>query len=216
MTSAIKALVGKKVRLPLSDRLVPIVADDYANPEKGSGAVKITPAHDFNDYEVGRRHKLEPLNILTLDGKINDKAPAAYRGLDRFEARKRVVADLEALGLIEKIEPVAHAVPHDEKTKTVVLEPMLTEQWYLNVKPMAEKALDVRARRAHEVRAGAVCRRRTIVGSTDIRPWCVSRQLWWGHQIPAWYDDQGQHLRRRNRGRGACAGEGQTRTRCRR
>ncbi|MBP6010703.1 MAG: valine--tRNA ligase [Alphaproteobacteria bacterium] len=185
-----KALVGMQVRLPLSDRLIPIVADDYADPEKGSGAVKITPAHDFNDYEVGRRHKLEALNILTLDGKINDKAPAAYRGLDRFEARKRIVADLEALGLIEKIEPVTHAVPHDEKTKTIVIEPMLTEQWYLNVKPLAERALKA-------VREGETVFVPERFADTyyrwleSIQPWCVSRQLWWGHQIPAWYDDQG-------------------------
>jgi len=185
-----KALVGKKVRLPLSERLIPIVADDYADPEKGSGAVKITPAHDFNDYEVGRRHKLEPLNILTLDGKINDKAAAPYRGLDRFDARKRVVADLEAMGLLEKVEPVTHAVPHDEKTKTVVLEPMLTEQWYLNVKPLAERALE-------SVRSGQTKFVPERFADTyyrwleDIRPWCVSRQLWWGHQIPAWYDDKG-------------------------
>jgi valyl-tRNA synthetase len=185
-----KALVGKKVRLPLSERLIPIVADDYADPEKGSGAVKITPAHDFNDYEVGRRHKLEPLNILTLDGKINEKAAAPYRGLDRFEARKRVVADLETLGLLEKVESVTHAVPHDEKTKTVVLEPMLTEQWYLNVRPLADRALE-------SVRSGRTKFVPERFADTyyrwleDIRPWCVSRQLWWGHQIPAWYDDKG-------------------------
>ena len=184
-----RALVGRLVRLPLSDRLIPIIADEYANPEKGSGAVKITPAHDFNDYEVGRRHKLEPIGILTLDGKINDKAPAAYRGLDRFDARKRVVADLEALELLEKIEPVTHAVPHDEKTKTVVLEPMLTEQWYLNVKPMAEKALEaVRDGRTRFVPERFADEYNRWLG--DIRPWCVSRQLWWGHQIPAWYDDE--------------------------
>ncbi|MDZ4740299.1 MAG: valine--tRNA ligase [Alphaproteobacteria bacterium] len=184
-----RALVDRLVRLPLSDRLIPIIADEYANPEKGSGAVKITPAHDFNDYEVGRRHKLEPIGILTLDGRINDKAPATYRGLDRFDARKRVVADLEALELLEKIEPVTHAVPHDEKTKTVVLEPMLTEQWYLNVKPMAEKALEaVRDGRTRFVPERFADEYNRWLG--DIRPWCVSRQLWWGHQIPAWYDDE--------------------------
>jgi valyl-tRNA synthetase len=184
-----KALVGKRVRLPLSDRLVPIIVDDYADPEKGSGAVKITPAHDFNDNEVGRRHKLEEISILTLDGKINENAPAAYRGLDRFDARKRVVADLEVLGLLEKVEPVTHAVPHDEKTKTVVLEPMLTEQWYLNVKPLAERALDAvrdgRTKFVPERFADTYYR-----WLEDIRPWCVSRQLWWGHQIPAWYDEE--------------------------
>ena len=185
-----QALVGKKVRLPLSDRLIPIIADEYADPEKGSGALKITPAHDFNDYEVGRRHKLEAINILTLDGRINDKAPAAYQGLDRFEARKKIVADLDALGLLEKIEPVSHAVPHDEKTKTIVIEPMLTEQWYLNVKPLAERALKA-------VRDGETVFVPERFADTyfrwleNIQPWCVSRQLWWGHQIPAWYDDQG-------------------------
>ncbi|MBL9096963.1 MAG: valine--tRNA ligase [Alphaproteobacteria bacterium] len=185
-----KALVGKRVRLPLSDRLVPIIADEYANPEKGSGAVKITPGHDFNDYEVGRRHKLEALNILTLDGKINDKAPEVYRGLDRFDARKKIVADLEALGLLEKVEPVVHAVPHDEKTKTVVLEPMLTEQWYLNVKPLADKALaSVRGGRTKFVPERFADEYYRWLD--NIQPWCVSRQLWWGHQIPAWYDDQG-------------------------
>jgi len=185
-----RALVGKKIRLPLTDRLIPIVADEYADPEKGSGAVKVTPGHDFNDYEVGRRHGLEPLNIMTLDGKISDSAPKAYRGLDRFDARKRVVGDLEALGLLVKVEPVVHAVPHDEKTKTVVLEPMLTEQWYLNVKPLAERALksvkDGRTRFVPERFADEYYR-----WLEDIRPWCVSRQLWWGHQIPAWYDDKG-------------------------
>jgi valyl-tRNA synthetase len=179
------------VKQPLTDRLIPIIADDYADPEKGSGAVKITPGHDFNDYEVGRRHNLEALNILTLDGKINDKAPEAYRGLDRFVARKKIVADLEALGLVEKIEPVTHAVPHDEKTKTVVLEPMLTEQWYLNVKPLAEVALqavrDGKTKFVPDRFADEYYR-----WLEDIRPWCVSRQLWWGHQIPAWYDDKGE------------------------
>jgi valyl-tRNA synthetase len=186
-----KALVGRMVKQPLTDRLIPIIADDYADPEKGSGAVKITPAHDFNDYEVGRRHNLEALNILTLDGKINDKAPEAYRGLDRFVARKKIVADLEALGLLEKIEPVTHAVPHDEKTKTVVLEPMLTEQWYLNVKPLADVALAA----VREGKTKFVPDRfadEYYRWLEDIRPWCVSRQLWWGHQIPAWYDDKGE------------------------
>ncbi|MBI1211689.1 MAG: valine--tRNA ligase [Alphaproteobacteria bacterium] len=185
-----KSLVGKMVRQPLTDRLIPIVADDYADPEKGSGAVKITPGHDFNDYEVGRRHNLEALNVLTLDGKINEKAPEVYRGLDRFAARKKIVADLEALGLLEKVEQVTHAVPHDEKTKTVVLEPMLTEQWYLNVKPLAEVALkavrDGKTKFVPERFADEYYR-----WLEDIRPWCVSRQLWWGHQIPAWYDDEG-------------------------
>jgi valyl-tRNA synthetase len=186
-----KSLVGKRLRQPLTGRLLPVIADDYADPEKGSGAVKITPGHDFNDYEVGRRHNLEALCILTLDGKINQNAPAAYRGLDRFVARKKIVADLEALGLLDKIEPVTHAVPHDEKTKTVVLEPMLTEQWYLNVKPLAEVALDaVREGKTKFVPARFADEYYRWL--EDIRPWCVSRQLWWGHQIPAWYGIDGK------------------------
>ena len=185
-----KALVGKQVRLPLTGRLVPIIADDYADPEKGSGAVKITPAHDFNDNEVGKRHKLAMLEILTFDARINDNAPTAYRGLDRFDARKTVVADLEALGLLEKVEAITHAVPHDEKTKTVVLEPMLTTQWYLNVKPLADEALAAvrngRTRFVPERWSNVYFR-----WLEDIQPWCISRQLWWGHQIPAYYDEAG-------------------------
>lgn len=185
-----KALVGKMVRLPLTGRLIPIIADEYANPEKGSGAVKITPGHDFNDYEVGRRHKLAMPNIFTLDAKVNADAPEAYRGLDRKAARKQIVADIEALGLLEKVEPVVHAVPHDEKSKTVELEPMLTEQWYLNVKPLAEKALAA----VRDGRTKFIPQRfedEYFRWLEDIRPWCVSRQLWWGHQIPAWYDAEG-------------------------
>ncbi|HEY4265133.1 MAG TPA: valine--tRNA ligase, partial [Micropepsaceae bacterium] len=181
-----KALVGQHAVLPLADRRIPIIADEYSDPKKGSGAVKITPAHDFNDFEVGKRHGLAPLNILTKEAALNDAVPLAYRGSDRFEARKRVIADLEALGLIEKTEDIVHAVPHDEKTKTVVLEPLLTEQWYLNVTPLAEKAI-------HAVEAG---RTRFVPEHwanvyfnwmRNIQPWCISRQLWWGHQIPVWY-----------------------------
>jgi valyl-tRNA synthetase len=185
-----KGLVGRHARLPLADRLIPIIADDYSDPEKGTGAVKITPGHDFNDFEVGKRHKLPIINILTREAQLNDEVPTGYRGLDRFEARKRVVADLEAQGLIEKSEDIVHAVPHDEKTKTVVLEPYLTEQWYLNVTPLAAKAID------------AVERGRTRIvpeqwqnvyfgWMRNIQPWCISRQLWWGHQIPAWYGPDG-------------------------
>jgi len=182
-----KALVGKKVRLPLSGRLVPIIADDYSDPEKGSGAVKITPAHDFNDFEVGKRHALEMISILDLTGKLNANAPEAYRGMDRFEARKRIVADLDAQGLLEKVEDIAHAVPHDEKSKTVVLEPMLTEQWYCNVAPLAEKAMAV-VRKGETKFVPENWERVFFQWLENIQPWCISRQLWWGHQIPAWYD----------------------------
>ncbi len=181
-----KDLVGKKARLPLAGRLIPIIADEYSDPEKGTGAVKITPGHDFNDFEVGRRNKLPLINILTREAQLNDEVPAAYRGLDRFEARKRVVADLEAEDLLDKTEDIVHAVPHDEKTKTVVLEPYLTEQWYLNVTPLAEKAIQA----VEDGRTRFVPEQWTNVyfqWMRNIQPWCISRQLWWGHQIPAWY-----------------------------
>ena len=185
-----KVLVGKYVRLPLANRLIPIVADEYSDPEKGTGAVKITPAHDFNDFEVGRRHELPLINILARDGTLNDAVPPAYRGLDRFDARKAVLADLEALELVDRVEPITHAVPHDEKTKTVVLEPYLTEQWYLDVRPLAEKAIaaveDGRTRFVPEQWANVY-----FNWLRNIHPWCVSRQLWWGHQLPVWYDREG-------------------------
>src|SRR5438105_334069 len=186
-----KHLIGSRARLPLANRLIPIVADSYSDPEKGTGAVKITPAHDFNDFEVGKRHALPPINILLPDGSLNDSVPQAYRGLDRFEARKRVVADLESAGLIEKTEDIRHAVPHDEKTKTVVLEPYLTEQWYLNVTPLAEEALKA----VEDGRTRFVPEHWTQVyynWMRNIQPWCISRQLWWGHQIPAWYGPDGK------------------------
>jgi valyl-tRNA synthetase len=184
-------LVGSHAVLPLANRPIPIIADEYSDPEKGTGAVKITPAHDFNDFDVGKRHGLSPLNILTKEGALNDLVPDAYRGLDRFEARKRVVADLDALGLIDKTEDIVHAVPHDEKTKTVVLEPYLTEQWYLNVTPLAEKALQA----VEEGRTRFVPEHWANVyynWMRNIQPWCISRQLWWGHQIPAWYGPDGE------------------------
>jgi valyl-tRNA synthetase len=186
-----KALVGKMAVLPLTGRLIPIIADEYSDPEKGTGAVKITPGHDFNDFEVGKRHKLPLINLINRDGTLNDEVPAPYRGLSREAARKKIVADLEAVELVEKIEPITHAVPHDEKTKTVVLEPYLTEQWYLNVEPLAAKAI------------AAVEKGETkfvpdnwanvyFSWLRNIRPWCISRQLWWGHQIPVWYGPDGE------------------------
>jgi len=183
-------VVGKYLKLPLADRRIPVIADAYSDPEKGTGAVKITPAHDFNDFEVGRRHDLPLLNILLPDGRLNDTVPLAYRGLDRLAARKAVLADLEGLGLVDRVEAISHAIPHDEKTKTVVLEPYLTEQWYLDVKSLAEKAIAA-------VEDG---RTRFVPGQwanvyfnwlRNVRPWCISRQLWWGHQIPVWYDGEG-------------------------
>jgi valyl-tRNA synthetase len=184
-----KDLVGKSVRLPLANRLIPIVADEHSDPEKGTGAVKITPGHDFDDFEVGKRHNLPLINILNRDATLNDNVPEAYRGLDRFDARKMVLADLEALDLVERVEPITHAVPHDEKTKTIVLEPYLTEQWYLNVVPLAEKAIKA----VEDGRTRIVPQQwETIYFNwmRNIHPWCISRQLWWGHQIPVWYGPQ--------------------------
>jgi valyl-tRNA synthetase len=186
-----KSLVGKMAVLPLTGRLIPIIADEYSDPEKGTGAVKITPGHDFNDFEVGKRHKLPLINLINKDGTLNDDVPAPYRGLSREAARKKIVTDLEAMELVDKIEPITHAVPHDEKTKTVVLEPFLTEQWYLNVEPLAAKAIAA-------VEKGETKFVPENWGNVyfswlkNIRPWCISRQLWWGHQIPIWYDADGK------------------------
>jgi valyl-tRNA synthetase len=182
-----KDLIGKFARLPLANRLIPIIADEHSDPEKGTGAVKITPAHDFNDFEVGRRHDLPLINILARDGTLNDIVPEGYRGLDRFEARKVILADLDALELVDRIEPITHSVPHDEKTKTVVLEPYMTEQWYLDVRPLAEKAIaaveDGSTRFVPEQWSNVY-----FNWMRNIHPWCISRQLWWGHQLPVWYD----------------------------
>jgi valyl-tRNA synthetase len=197
-------LVGKHAILPLVGRRIPIVADEYSDPEKGTGAVKITPAHDFNDFEVGRRHRLPLVNVLGPEGQIQvegneafltgvsgeDRAAVlALHNLDRFEARKRVVALLADREALVQVEPHAHMVPHGDRSGAVI-EPYLTDQWYVNVKPLAERSLAA-------VRAGKT----KFVPETwektyfqwleNIEPWCVSRQLWWGHQIPAWYDDQG-------------------------
>jgi valyl-tRNA synthetase len=195
-------LIGKTVTLPLSGREVPVIADDYVDREFGTGVVKVTPAHDFNDYQVGLRHKLPMIEILTLDAKINDNAPEKYRGLDRFDARKQVVADLEALGALESVKPHTLMVPRGDRT-SVVIEPMLTDQWFVAMskpapegtfnpgKSIAETALDV-------VRSGEIKFVPENWSNTyyqwleNIQDWCISRQLWWGHQIPAWYGENGE------------------------
>ena len=180
-----KDLVGKNAVLPLVGRLIPIVADEYSDPEKGSGAVKITPAHDFNDFEVGRRHDLPLINILDEEARLNGEVPEAYRGLDRYEARKRVVADLEALGLVEKIEDHVHAVPHGDRGG-VPIEPFLTEQWYLKAEVLAKPAIES-VEQGRTVLLPKMAESIFFEWMRNIQPWCISRQLWWGHQIPAWY-----------------------------
>ncbi|KQU31052.1 valine--tRNA ligase [Methylobacterium sp. Leaf94] len=195
-------LVGRRVRLPLIGRLIPIVADSYSDPEKGTGAVKITPAHDFNDFEVGRRAGCTPINILDPEARISLDGNAAFlsgsdpepealalHGLDRFEARKRVVALMEARERLRLTEPNTHAVPHGDRSN-VVIEPYLTDQWYVNVKPLAERALQ--AVRDGKTRFVPENYERTFFQWLEnIEPWCISRQLWWGHQIPVWYDEAG-------------------------
>jgi len=185
-------LVGKMARLPLVGRLIPIVADEYADPEMGSGAVKITPAHDFNDFEVGRRHNLAMINIFDADARLNDNAPEAYRGLDRFVARKRVLADLEAVGLIEEIDDHTLMVPHHDRSG-VVIEPWLTDQWYCNAGVLAKPAIEA-VETGQTVFVPRQWENTFFEWMRNIQPWCISRQLWWGHQIPAWYAPDGTVL----------------------
>jgi valyl-tRNA synthetase len=182
-------LVGKHARLPLVGRLIPIVADEYADPETGSGAVKITPAHDFNDFEVGRRHGLELLNIFDADARLTDAVPARYRGLDRFAARDQVVADLTAAGLLDKTEDHTLMVPYHGRSG-VVIEPWLTDQWFCDARVLAAPAVAA----VEEGRTRFVPRQwenTFFEWLRNIQPWCISRQLWWGHQIPAWYAPDG-------------------------
>ncbi len=185
-----RGVVGEMVTLPLTGRSIPIITDDHADPEQGSGAVKITPAHDFNDHAVGLRHGLVPLDVMTPDGRMNDAVPEPFRGLDRFEARARTVEALEALGLIETIEPKLIAQPFGDRSQ-VVLEPRITDQWFMKTDGLAAAAADA-------VRSGET---RFVPGNwagvfhrwmDNIEPWCISRQLWYGHRIPAWYGEDGE------------------------
>ncbi len=184
-----RALVGRHVILPLVGRRIPIVADEYADPETGSGAVKITPAHDFNDFAVGQRHKLPLINVLDRDAKLNDEAPEAYRGMDRFAARKKILADLEAGGFLAKTEPHTLMVPYGDRSG-VVLEPWLTDQWYVDAKTLAKPAIEA-VERGATVFVPRQWENTFFEWMRNIQPWCVSRQIWWGHQIPAWYAPDG-------------------------
>ena len=185
-----KRLVGKYVELPLTGKFIPIIVDEYSDPEKGSGAVKITPAHDFNDFEVGKRHNLPLVDIFDEKACLNENVPENYRNLERFEARKKLLKELEAGGFIEKIEEISHTVPYGDRSGTVI-EPRLLEQWYMDVKLFAEMAVE-------SVEKGEMnffpkfWERTYFQWLNNIEPWCISRQLWWGHRIPAWYGPDGK------------------------
>jgi valyl-tRNA synthetase len=197
-----QALIGKTLMLPLTGRQIPVIADDYVDKEFGTGCVKITPAHDFNDYAIGQRHKLTPIEIFTLDAKVNANAPAKYQGMDRYEARKAVLADLEAAGLLVETKPHKLQVPVSQRSDAVI-EPMLTDQWFVDLtsdvqkdgrpggrKAITEPALD--AVRSGEIKFVPENWTTTYTQWLDnIQDWCISRQLWWGHRIPAWYDEAG-------------------------
>ncbi len=184
-----KDLVGQEIVLPIVGRRIPIIADDYVDPEFGTGCVKITPAHDFNDYDIGKRHDLPMYNILTDDAALNDEVPEAYRGLDRFVARDKIVAEFEELGLLEKIEDYTVKIPRGDRSHAVV-EPYLTDQWYVKIEPLAKPAIEA-------VETGRIkfvpenWSKTYFDWMYNIQDWCISRQLWWGHRIPAWYDEDG-------------------------
>ena len=184
-----RAFVGREIDLPLVHRRIPIIADEMVDPGFGSGCVKITPAHDFNDYRTGERHALEQINIFTPDARINDNAPSRYRGLDRFTARERIVADLEARELVEKVEAHRHVVPRGDRSQSVI-EPYLTDQWFVRAGPLASPAIEA-------VESGAIrfvpehWAKTYFEWMRNIQDWCISRQIWWGHRIPAWYDPNG-------------------------
>jgi len=182
-------LIGQTVKLPLTDKEIPIIADDYVDPEFGTGCVKITPAHDFNDYAMGQRHNLPLINIFTVDAVINDEAPGNYAGMGRFDARKKILDDLEALGLLEKTDDHRLMVPRGDRSHSII-EPYLTDQWYVKVAPLAEPAINA-------VKNGDIkfvpenWSKTYFEWMNNIEDWCISRQIWWGHRIPAWYDDAG-------------------------
>ena len=201
-------LVGKMLKLPLTDREIPIIADSYVDKEFGTGCVKITPAHDLNDYAVGQRHQLAMICIMTLDAKINENAPAAYQGMDRFVARKQIVADLDAQGLLAEVKPHKLMVPRGDRTN-VIIEPMLTDQWFMAMSKPAPEGTHFPGKSIAEVALEKVASGEikfvpenwtTTYNQwlNNIQDWCISRQLWWGHQIPAWYGDNGEVFVARN------------------
>ena len=191
-----KHLVGQEIILPLVERRMPVIADAYVDAEFGTGCVKITPAHDFNDYEIGKRHDLPEYNILDDNAAINESAPEAYRGLDRFEARKKIVADMEKLGLLEKVEEYQLTLPRGDRSGAVI-EPYLTDQWYVDIAPLAKPAIE--AVESGKIRFIPENWSKTYFDwMYNINDWCISRQLWWGHRIPAWYDDAGNIYVARN------------------
>ena len=191
-----QSMIGKTITLPLVGREIPIIADDYVDMEFGTGCVKITPAHDFNDYEMGKRHDLPMINILTINAAINDEVPEKYRGLDRYDARKQIVKELEELGLMDKIEPHKLMVPRGDRSGAVV-EPFLTDQWYVKVEELAKPAIEA-------VESGKIkfvpdnWKNTYYEWMNNIQDWCISRQIWWGHRIPAWFDDEGKFYVGRN------------------
>jgi valyl-tRNA synthetase len=191
-----KHLIGQQLKLPLTGRTIPIIADDYVDQAFGTGCVKITPAHDFNDYAMGQRHGLAPINIFTLDAKINESAPAVFQGLDRYDARKQILAELEALNLLVATKPHKLMVPRGDRSHAVI-EPMLTDQWFVKMEGMAKQGLQA-------VENGDIKFVPENWSNTynqwlnNIQDWCISRQLWWGHRIPAWYDEQGNFYVARN------------------
>ncbi|MCN4144052.1 MAG: valine--tRNA ligase [Thiohalomonas sp.] len=185
-----KSMIGKTIKLPLTNREIPIIADDYVDPEFGTGCVKITPAHDFNDYEMGKRHDLPIINIFTVDAAINNDAPEKYRGMDRYVARKEIIKDLESAGLLDKIEDHRLMVPRADRSGAVI-EPYLTDQWYVKIAPLAEPA--IKAVEDGDIRFVPDNWKNTYYEwMNNIEDWCISRQIWWGHRIPAWYDEDGK------------------------
>ena len=184
-----KDLVGQEIVLPIVGRKIPIIADDYVEAEFGTGCVKITPAHDFNDYDIGQRHDLQMYNILTDGAALNDEVPEAYRGMDRFDARKAIVAEFEKLGLLDKVEEYTVKIPRGDRSGTVV-DPYLTDQWYVKIEPLAKPAIE--AVKTGKIRFVPENWSKTYFDwMYNIQDWCISRQLWWGHRIPAWYDNDG-------------------------